>query len=179
MTVKTIQPASNLTIKASRSDMQKRGAVKNLFGTTVDRVELQEQLKQLNNESNQALERYDLESVIGVIDSANYQPRKLKRCIESDDSSSEDEEEPQRILPPSEPLSSDEPSSSSSSQTSSSKKPDVKLVQQRIPLPRGQKTLKGEIRRRKLFHPNHPPNAFPLSQLVQQPLLTFFLSLQF
>lgn len=153
MTVKTIKQASNLEIKASRSDMQKRGVVRNLFNTTVDQVELQEQMKQLDNESNQALEKYEFDSFIGVIDSAKYQPRKLKRCIESDDSSSEDEEEPQRISPPSEPPSSDEPSSSSSSQTSSSKKPDVKpdvkLVQQRIPLPRGQKTLKGEIHRQK------------------------------
>lgn len=159
MTIKTLHKASNLTLEASKSDMQKRGAVRNLFGTTVDRGELQEQLKQLNNENNRALGEYKIESII----SENYQPRKLKRYIESDiesdSSSKDDDDEPESVTPSSEPVSSDEPSSSSP-QTSSSKKAVVKLVQQRIPLPRGQKTLKGE------FHPQ-PPST---SESPQSPL---------
>lgn len=150
MTIYTVHQAFSLSIKANTSDMQKRDAVKNLFGTTVDREELRQQLEQLNYENSQTLQNYEVESLIGVIgNSANNRPRKKKspRNLESEDES--DEKSPRIILTRGAHLK-DEPSSSSSSSsntplhTSSLMKSDVKLIQQKVPLPKGQKTLKGE-----------------------------------
>lgn len=150
MTVKTVQQASSSTLnKASKSDMQKRGAVrKNLFDSVPDRDELNGQLKQYENESNQTLSNFKIESIIGVIDSASYQPRKLKRvprCLESDDDSDDDESEEIEL---NREATSDEPSSSSSpstvSSTSPAKESDVKPIQKKTPFPKGQSTLNGK-----------------------------------
>lgn len=150
MTIKTGRQASSLIIKASKSDMQKRGAVKNLFGTAVDREDLRQQLEQNSYQNNQKLQNYEVQSLISVIGhSANYRPRKKKpsRRLESED---ENDDQRPRIESTREPLSSNGPSSSSSSatktpiHTSSNKKSDVKLIQEKVPLAKGQKTLKGE-----------------------------------
>lgn len=147
MTIGTVHQASSLIIKASKSDMQKR-AVKNLFGTTVDRNELRQQLERMDRENNQKLQNYKVYGVIG--NSVNYRPRKkgYAKGVETED---ESVEKTQRTVSSREAFSSDEPSSSSSSSlklkqtsTSSSKKSDVKLMQQKVPLPKGQKTLKGK-----------------------------------
>ena len=157
MTIKTVHhQASSLIIKISKSDMQKRGAVKNLFGTTVDRHELRQQLDRINDENNQTLQNYKVESIISVIGhSANNRPRK-KRSPISLESEDESDGKPQKKASTRQPISNDdEPSSSSSPppsssssatplQTSSMKKSDVKLIQQKVPLPKGQKTLKGK-----------------------------------
>lgn len=129
--------------------MQKRGAVRNLFNTTVDRDELQKQAAQLENESLATLQSYRLDSIIGVIESANDdQARKPKKSPRYDEGS--DDEEPIRITRAR--IESDGAESSSADQeqpslsTSSKKSSDLKLIAStRIPLPRGQKTLKGEI----------------------------------
>lgn len=143
MTIKTItQISSNLKV-SRKSDMQKRGAVRNLFNTEVDRAELQQQLTQLENENNQTLQSFKIDSVIGVIDSASEdQTRKLKRlpiCLESesDDDSGDEPPATREVFP------DDIPAAAASQQPSSSKKSEVKLIQQRIPLAKGQKTLKG------------------------------------
>ena len=130
--------------------MQKRGAVRNLFNTTVDRDELQKQSAQLENESLATLQSYRLDSIIGVIESANDdQARKPKKSPRFYDDGSDDEE-PTRITRAR--IESDGAESSSADQekpslsTSSKKSSDLKLIAStRIPLPRGQKTLKGEI----------------------------------
>lgn len=146
MTLKTVQQASNSTInKASKSDMQKRSAVKkNLFDSVPDRDELTGQLEQYEQESNRTLSEFKIESVIGVIVNSSYQPRKLKRvprCLESDDDSDADSEETELNRE----ASSDEPSSSSTaSSKSSAKESDVKPIQKKIPLPKGQSTLNGK-----------------------------------
>lgn len=146
MTIKTLLQTSDITnIVTRRSDMQKRGAVRNLFNTTVDREELQRQAAQLESESLQTLERYKVDSIIDVIQSANVdQARRLKRSpmsLESDDESSD--EEPQRIV---RQLSENDEASSEPTQSSTSKKSvDLKLISPSlISLPKGQKTLKGE-----------------------------------
>jgi hypothetical protein len=163
MTIKTLLQTSDINIETRRSDMQKRGAVRNLFNTTVDRDELQKQTAQLENESLQSLRNYKFHSIIGVIHSAKEdQARKLKRlprCLESDDDSDEDEE-PQRIVRTIRELpenDDDEEASSSSgdqdqpTRSSTSKKSsDLKLIaSSKLPLPKGQKTLKGENRNSK------------------------------
>lgn len=151
MTIKTLLQKSDTNIETSRkSDMQKRGAVRNLFGTTVDRDELQKQTAQMNSESMRTLRQYEIESVIGVIESANEdQARRLKkipRLFDFDRSSGD--EEPPRIIR--ERIDSDGASSSAdqdqpSLSSTSKKSSDLKLIATtRIPLPRGQKTLKGE-----------------------------------
>lgn len=146
MTIKTLLQTSEITnIVTRRSDMQKRGAVKNLFNTTVDREELQKQAAQLESESLQKLERYKVDSIIDVIHSANEdQARRMKRSpmsLESDDESSD--EDPSRIV---RHLFENDKASSEPTQSSSSKKSaDLKLIAPLlIPLPKGQKTLKGE-----------------------------------
>lgn len=150
MTIKTLLKLSDTNIETiRRSDMQKRGAVRNLFNTTVDRDELQKQRAQLENESLQTLQSYKLDSIIGVIPSANDQARKLKfaRFFEPDEASG-DEEEPPRMIRDS--IDSDGASSSADQEqpslTSTSKKSsDLKLIASaQKSLPRGQKTLKGE-----------------------------------
>jgi hypothetical protein len=166
MTIKTLLQTSDINIETRRSDMQKRGAVRNLFNTTVDRDELQKQTAQMENESLQSLRNYKFHSIIGVIHSAKEdQARKLKRlprCLESDDDS--DEEEPQRIVRTIRELpendDDDEEASSSSSgdqdqptrSSTSKKSSDLKLIaSSKLPLPKGQKTLKGEKRNSKTF----------------------------
>lgn len=147
MTIKTLLQASDIKIETRKSDMIKRGAVRNLFNTTVDRDELRNQTAQMENESLQTLQSYKLDSIIGVIDSANEdQARRLKRlprCLERDDDS-ESEEEIEA------PLRDDEASYSGDQEqptrsSTSKKSTDLKLIaSSRISLPRGQKTLKGE-----------------------------------
>lgn len=151
MTIKTLLQTSDINIETRRSDMIKRGAVRNLFNTTVDRDELQKQTAQMENESLRSLKSYELDSIIGVIQSANEdQARKLKRlprCLESDDDSDDEEvERPQRILQLPEEASSSSTDQEQPSRSSTSKKSsDLKLIaSSRLPLPRGQKTLKGE-----------------------------------
>lgn len=177
MTIKTISQSSNTNIVVKQSDMQKRGAVRNLFGTTVDRDELQKQLAQSENESYQTLQQYHCDSIIGVIQRDDEdQARKLKRlpqCLESDDESDDESQtcEPTREHPSNDeaiasndeasasndeaptsndeaPTSNDEASTSGDqSASSSSNKTDTANIPQRIPpsLPRGQRTLKGEL----------------------------------
>ena len=149
MTIKTLLQISDISVETSRkSDMQKRGAVRNLFNSTVDRDELQKQAAQLENESLATLQSYRLDSIIGVIESANDgQARKPKKSPWYDEGS--DDEEPARITRAR--IESDGAESSSADQeqpslsTSSKKSSDLKLIAStRIPLPRGQKTLKGE-----------------------------------
>jgi len=152
MTIKTVHQAFSSKIKAKTSDMQKRGAVRNCFGTTVNRDELQQQLQQLENENNQTLQNYRIIGVIGS--SASYLPPRKKRFVRGPGTEDESDDNPPSIVPAKQDISSDEPSSSPSSssssipkplQTSSTKKLDVKLIQQTVPLPKGkkqQKTLK-------------------------------------
>lgn len=159
MTIKTLLQTSEIKTESRRSDMIKRGAVRNLFNTTVDRDELQKQTAQLENESLHSLESYKFDSIIGVIQSANEdQARKLKRlprCLESDDDSDDEDEQPPRIVRTQPDEASDasasEASSSSSNQeqptqsSTSKKSSDLKLIaSSQLPLPKGQKTLKGE-----------------------------------
>jgi len=150
MTIRTVHQAFSSKIKAKTSDMQKRGAVRNCFGTTVNRDELQQQLQQLENENNQTLENYRIIGVIGS--SASYLPPRKKRFVRGPGTEDESDDNPPSIVPARQDISSDEPSSSPSSsssiptplQTSSTKKLDVKLIQT-VPLPKGkkqQKTLK-------------------------------------
>lgn len=133
--------------------MQKRTVRKNLFGTTVDRAELQQQIAQLESESNLTLESFKIDSVIGVIDSANNdQARKLKRLPSCLDSETDDEFQGIDV---SREISTDNDSGddsqkntkstdaapSTSTQPTSSKKSEVgKYVKAK-----GQKTIKGEI----------------------------------
>lgn len=152
MTIRTVHQAFSSKIKAKTSDMQKRGAVRNCFGTTVNRDELQQQLQQLENENNQTLQNYRIIGVIGS--SASYLPPRKKRFVRGPGTEDESDDNPPSTVPARQDISSDEPSSSPSSsssvptplQTSSTKKSDVKLIQQNVPLPKGnkqQKTLKG------------------------------------
>lgn len=128
--------------------MQKRGAVRNLFGVSVDRDELQNNLKQMELAELAKLEDFQDISVIGIIDrSSEDQARKhkrLPRCLESSDD--ESDEDSQSFHPRNQaPISSDiaSPSSSSTQPTSvSSKKATINLVQQSR-IPKGQKTIKG------------------------------------
>jgi len=149
MTIRTVHQALSSKLKAKTSDMQKRGAVRNCFGTTVNRDELQQQLQQLENENNETLQNYRIIGVIGP--SASYLPPHKKRFVSGPGTEDESDDNPPSIVPARQDISSDEPSSSPSSpsiptplQTSSTKKSDVKLIQ-KVPLPKGnkqQKTLK-------------------------------------
>ena len=145
MTIITISQTSSQLISTNtrRSDMQKRGAVRNLFGTTVDREELQMNIRQLKSENDLAISGYEIDSVIDVIHSAREdQARRLKRLprqLERDDeetSSSEDEEEERPITA----NTSDANNSSSDNATGSSippicsKRSGVKLVKHNAPL---------------------------------------------
>lgn len=160
MTVKTLTQTSEINIETRKSDMIKRGAVRNLFNTTVDRDELQKQTAQLENESLHSLQSYKVDSVIGVIQSANQdQAGKFKRtvrCLESDDDSDEDEE-PQRVVRTQPDEASDtsvsEASSSSSTtnqdqptqSSTSEKSSDLRLIaSSQLSLPRAKKTITGE-----------------------------------
>lgn len=146
MTIKTIYKTSNISIEENKkSDMQKRGAVRNLFNTTVDRDELQRLSDQAEKESYKILQNYKCDSIIGVIPSASLdQARKhkrLPRCLESD---SDDSDQAQKIIVKRETSCSDEASSSGDQQpsrSSTSKIPDLKLIATSA-LPKGQKTLK-------------------------------------
>lgn len=160
MTIKNLLQRSvqSESLNISRSDMQKRGAVRNLFNATVDREELQMQIRQMERDNSRQLKSYKVDSIIGVIDSVREdQGRKFKRvssCLDSSDDDSDDQ--PQRTTtterelpesssdnssPASPPTST---SSSSAAPSTSSKKPDHKTTQPRsIPLAKGQTSIKG------------------------------------
>lgn len=151
MTIKNcLQSTSqqSVNLNTSTSDMQKRGAVKNLFGTTVDRDELQKNLRKMEMEELRKLRSYEVMSVIGVIDSASEdQTRKHKRFPRYLESSEDDsEEEHQRCTPPREPISSDNasspPSTSSQTVTLPSKKAALNTVR-KSRRSKGQQTIKG------------------------------------
>lgn len=153
MTIKTLLLSDNRNIETRRkSDMQKRGAVRNLFNTTVDRDELQEQVVRMENDNLKTLQSYKLESRILKEESANGEtvrkPKKFPRFLDADDSEDEAAAPPPRITR--ERIESDEASSSADQEkqslsSTSQKSSDLKLiVSTQIPLPRGQKTLKGE-----------------------------------
>lgn len=159
MTIKTIPQASSISLENRNRDMQKRPVRKNLFGTTVDREELQQQIAQLESESNLTLKNFAIESVIGVIDSASDdKTRKLKRlpsCLDETDDDDEDDEEPQRVDASSEistdsdsdsqdkAKTDDVPSASFTQPPTTSKKPEVRFVKQLKT--KGQKLVTGKI----------------------------------
>lgn len=156
MTVKNLPQRSSqsVSLNISRSDMPKRGAVRNLFNATVDREELQMQINQLERESSRQLKSYKVDSIIGVIDSAREdQGRKLKRapsCLDTSDDDDESDDQPQRTattdreLPESSSDNSSPASPSPPAPSTSSKKSDHKVAQPRsLPLAKGQKTIKG------------------------------------
>lgn len=152
MTVKNLPQRSSqsVSLNISRSDMQKRGAVRNLFNATVDREELQMQINQLERESNRQLKSYKVNSIIGVIDEAREDQgrKRLQSCLDSSDDDSDDQ--PQRTattdrqLPESSSDNSSPASPSSAAPSTSSKKSDPKGAQPRsLPLAKGQTTIKG------------------------------------
>lgn len=153
MTVKNLPQRSSqsVSLNTSRSDMQKRGAVRNLFNATVDREELQSQINQLERENSRQLKSYKLDSIIGVIDEAREDQgrKRLQSCLDSSDDDSDDQ--PQRTATTDRKLpesSSDNSSpaspSSSAAPSTSSKKSDHKVAQPRsLPLAKGQTTIKG------------------------------------
>lgn len=126
--------------------MQKLSAVrKNLFGTSVDRGEMERHMEQVEAEGTQTLRGFTIESTIGVIPSDSYHQTR-KRILDSQESSADESEDESQRLPATTdcPPSNDEASSSGgqSTQRSSSTKTDLPLIQQRLPLPKGQKTIK-------------------------------------
>lgn len=157
MTIRTIPQASSISLENRSSDMQKRTVRKNLFGTTVDRAELQQQIGELESESNRTLEKFKIDSVIGFIDKASDdQPRSMKRPLNCIDSDTDDTDDESQGIDLSRQISADNDSdddsqpnakideaASASTQPTSSKKSEVKLVQQLKT--KGQKTIKGEI----------------------------------
>lgn len=152
MTIKTTsQVASNINLVTIKSDMPRRGAVRNLFNTTVDRDELQQQAKQMERDSNAALKEFEIDSVIGVIGNPSEdQARKLKRlpiCLESDDDDDDSDVEPTRNTSTGDLSSTDDAASSGdqlTSRSSTSKISDLKLIQHTQSQTKGQKTLKGK-----------------------------------
>lgn len=153
MTIKTLSQAkSNISlIEKRKSDMQKRGAVRNLFNTTVDRGELQQQLKQMEAENKLTLQSYKFESVIGLIDRPE-KPAPSRKIFTIDSPPTSWSPSSPAPSPSREDFTIDSPPTSSSSSsptpspTVSSKKSDVKLVQQIKPLPKGQRIIKGKNR---------------------------------
>lgn len=158
MTVKNLPQISSqpVSLNISRSDMQKRGAVRNLFNATVDREELQNQISQLERANDRQLKSYKLNSIIGVIDSAREdQGRRLKRLPSRLDTSDDDDDDdsdhqPQRTATndrqlPESYSDNSAPASPAPAPSTSSKKSDHKVAQPRqsIPLAKGQTTIKG------------------------------------
>lgn len=126
--------------------MQKLSAVrKNLFGTSVDRGEMERNMEQVEAEGTQTLRGFTIESTIGVIPSDSYHQTR-KRLSDSQESSADESDDESQRLPATTdcPPSNDEASSSGgqSTQRSSSTKTDLPLIQQQLPLPKGQKTIK-------------------------------------
>lgn len=153
MTVKNLPPRSSQSesLNISRSDMPKRGAVRNLFNATVDREELQMQINQLERENSLQLESYE---VLQRIDSAREGQGRLKRapsCFDTSDDDDESDDQPQRTattdreLPESSSDNSSPASPSPAAPSTSSKKSDLKAAQPRsLPLAKGQTTIKGK-----------------------------------
>jgi hypothetical protein len=154
MTIKTVLKLTNARITTTPSDMTKHSAVKkNLFGTTVDREELQQQLRQLSDESNQNIDRYRVEGVLGYIERSESDKEasksgKLKRLPlagDSDDDSDSDESARDEAssssssTPP--PPATSSPLPTSSNQISSGKSNSAQRTHR---LPRGQTTIKGK-----------------------------------
>lgn len=87
MTIKTIpQVASTISFENTNRDMQKRTVRKNLFGTTVDREELQQNIALIESENKTKLKGFKYVSVIGRID---RNPKRLPNFLDSE--SEEDE----------------------------------------------------------------------------------------
>jgi hypothetical protein len=105
------------------SDMQKRGAVRNLFGPP-DQSELQRQFKEQQDEQNKRLETYKLDSVIGIIMlNPKDQVKRLKRnqpAVQSDSESDVDSDSTPSILPILSKNTQNEQGEASSSSSSSS-----------------------------------------------------------
>lgn len=164
MTIKTVLQASNASTTTDYSDMTKRRAVrKNLFGTTVDRDELNRQLRQLDEESNRALQSYQCDSVLGLIDRSDRdweasKSGKLKRLslpgssfVDSEsDESARDEASSSSS---SSSASSSSPQPSSANPSSSTKYSNIPHIQPNMTLTSGQKTIKGE-------EPSNPPMRY-------------------
>lgn len=99
--------------------MQKRGAVRNLFGSP-DRSELQRHVAEHQNEQNKKIDGFKFDSVIGIMWNPKDQAKRLKTSVQSDSESDGDSDSPPSTLPIASTNQGEASSSASSSSSSSS-----------------------------------------------------------
>lgn len=172
MTIKTellLQSENNI----NKSDMQKRGAVRNLFGKP-DQKELQRLVKQQEDENKSILNGLEIVSTIGYFENPKNQAAKRlykPQPVQSDESDDE------YFVPTLTTLNSNEgeassstassaedlshQSSSSNSTTTEEDKNSFKIESRRInSLPRGQRTMKSKNPTRKRSKTKSQTNFF-------------------
>lgn len=105
MTIKTVSQSANTSIVTNQIDMQRREAVRrNLFGP-VDREELQRQTDAMEEQGRIALQSYQCDEIIGVIqnrpgDQAMMIPFRRASSVESDDDPRDRRDLPPVGIPP-------------------------------------------------------------------------------